>query len=44
MPPLRFSGFGGTVLEPRGSAYLVAIYDGKMRKTVLVRPEHLRMV
>ena len=42
MPHRRFQGRTGFIQEQQGSAYVVAVKDGNMQKTVIARPEHLR--
>jgi len=42
MPLSRYKGVAGTVTGKRGCAYFVQINDGKMKKTFIVRPEHLK--
>ena len=42
MPHRRFQGRTGFIQEQQGSAYVVAVKDGNMQKTVVARPEHLR--
>ena len=42
MPHRRFQGRTGFIQDPQGSAYVVAVKDGNMQKTVIARPEHLR--
>ena len=42
MPHSRFQGRTGFIQEQQGSAYVVAVKDGNMQKTVIARPEHLR--
>ena len=42
MPHRRFQGRSGVIQEQQGSAYVVAVKDGNMQKTVIARPEHLR--
>ena len=42
MPHRRFQGRTGFIQEQQGNAYVVAVKDGKMQKTVIARPEHLR--
>ena len=42
MPHRRFQGRTGFIQEQQGSAYVVAVKDGNMHKTVIARPEHLR--
>jgi len=44
MPFRRFHGLTGTVIEKRGRAYVVEIYDQNCKKTVIARPEHLKAV
>lgn len=42
MPHIRFHGYTGRVKGKQGNAYIVGITVGKKKKTLLVRPEHLR--
>jgi len=42
MPHRRFQGRTGIITGQQGSAYVVAVKDGDMAKTVIARPEHLR--
>ena len=42
MPYRRFQGRTGFIQEQQGNAYVVAVKDGNMQKTVIARPEHLR--
>jgi len=42
MPPRRFHGRTGTVTGRRGRAYVVSVPDGNTRKTIIVRPQHLK--
>lgn len=42
MPFPRYSGRIGIVKGKRGKSYLVEILDGKKRKTIISRPEHLK--
>lgn len=44
MPFRRFHGLTGTVIEKRGRAYIVEIYDINCKKEVIARPEHLKSV
>ena len=44
MPFRRFHGLTGTVLEKRGRAFVVEIFDGNKKKTVMARPEHLKVL
>lgn len=41
MPYLRFYGRQGTVAGVRGECYLVEIFDGGKKKTLIVHPVHL---
>ncbi len=43
MPHPRFQGRTGVVIGKRGRAYLVRIRDGGLYKTLIVRPEHLKL-
>ena len=42
MPHRRFHGRTGRIAGRRGRAWVVAIKDGDMAKTLVARPEHLR--
>ena len=42
MPHRRYHGKTGIIVGKRGKAYLVELYLGKKKKTLIVRPEHLR--
>jgi large subunit ribosomal protein L21e len=42
IPFKRFQGLSGKVIEKRGNAFLVEIYDGNKLKTIMVKPEHLK--
>ena len=42
MPHRRLHGRTGFIQEQQGYAYVVAVKDGNMQKTVIARPEHLR--
>ena len=42
MPHRRFHGRTGFIQERRGKAWVVAVKDGNMHKTVIARPDHLR--
>lgn len=44
MPHRRFQGKTGTITGKQGRAYVVALKDGNMAKTIVSRPEHLRPV
>ncbi len=43
MPHPRFHGRTGMVVGERGKSYVVEITDGGKKKTLIVRPEHLRL-
>lgn len=42
MPPLRFLGKIGTIMEQRGRAYLLKINDGNKEKQLIANPVHLK--
>jgi large subunit ribosomal protein L21e len=42
MPHRRFQGKTGTITGKQGRAYVIAVKDGNMAKTVVALPEHLR--
>jgi len=42
MPHIRFHGYTGKVQGKQGNAYIVGITVGNKKKTLVVRPEHLR--
>ena len=42
MPHRRYHGMTGTILGKRGRAYIVEVYVGSKKKTLFIRPEHLR--
>jgi large subunit ribosomal protein L21e len=42
MPHRRFQGRTGFIDKKQGCAYVIAVKDGNMQKTVIARPEHLR--
>ena len=44
MPFPRYKGKVGSVVEMRGKSYLVEIVDGKKKKKIISRPEHLKRV
>lgn len=44
MPFPRYQGKIGSVVGTRGSAYLVAIKDGRKEKTLISHPVHLKKV
>ncbi len=41
-PFRRFQGLTGTVVGRRGRAYIIEILDGKMKKKIIAKPEHLK--
>ena len=42
MPHRRFQGRTGFIKGRQGAAWVVAVKDGNMQKTVVARPEHLK--
>ena len=42
MPHRRFQGRTGFIQGRQGKAWVVAVKDGNMQKTVVARPEHLK--
>lgn len=42
MPFPRYKGRIGTIIGRRGESYLVEIVNGKKKKTIISRPEHLK--
>ncbi|MEA3199061.1 MAG: large subunit ribosomal protein L21e [Thermoplasmata archaeon] len=44
MPHPRFQGLTGNVLERRGDAFVIAVRAGHKVKTIIARPEHLRLI
>jgi len=44
MPFIRYKGRVGKVIGIRGKSYLVEIFDGNKKKTLISKPEHLRKV
>lgn len=42
LPHPRFQGLTGRVVEKRGNAYAVAVYDGNKSKLLFLKPEHLK--
>ncbi len=42
MPHRRYHGKTGTIIGKRGKCYIVEVYLGNKRKTIIVRPEHIR--
>ncbi len=43
-PHSRYHGRTGTVTEQRGRAYVIEIQEGRVIKSIISRPEHLRVV
>ncbi|MHC1604773.1 MAG: 50S ribosomal protein L21e [Candidatus Methanofastidiosia archaeon] len=43
MPHPRFHGKTGTVVEKRGRSYLLEVREGNATKSIISRPEHLRV-
>ena len=44
MPFRRFFGQSGIVMDKRGKSYIVKIKHGKKEKSIIARPEHLKVV
>ena len=44
MPNRRFQGKTGVISGKQGVAWVVTIKDGNKTKTVVARPEHIRLV
>lgn len=44
MPHPRFQGLTGAVVDRRGDAFVIELYAGNKKKTVIARPEHLRLI
>lgn len=44
MPHPRFQGLTGLVTDRRGNSYLVRVRVGGKYKTIIARPEHLRLI
>lgn len=44
MPHRRYQGRVATIVEKRGRAYVLAVPMGGMVKTLIARPEHLRLL
>ena len=42
MPFRRFHGLTGTILEKRGRAFVVEVFDKDKKKIITARPEHLK--
>ncbi len=42
MPHRRYHGKTGTIIGKRGKCYIVEVCLGDKRKTIIVRPEHIR--
>jgi large subunit ribosomal protein L21e len=41
MPHARYQGKVGIIQEKRGSAYIIQIQEGRKKRSLIVRPEHL---
>jgi large subunit ribosomal protein L21e len=41
-PHRRFYGLTGTIVGKQGKSYLVEVASGNKKKTLIVRPEHLK--
>lgn len=44
MPHPRFQGLTGNVVERRGDAFIIELYSKNKQKTIISRPEHLRLI
>ena len=44
MPHPRFQGHVGKVADKRGRAYVLHLNDGKIKKKLIVTPEHLKKI
>jgi large subunit ribosomal protein L21e len=44
MPHPRFQGLTGKVVDKRGEAFVIETYSGNKLKTLISRPEHLRLI
>ncbi|MDE0857129.1 MAG: 50S ribosomal protein L21e [Candidatus Poseidoniaceae archaeon] len=44
MPHRRFNGRTGVITKRQGIAWVIAVKDGNMPKTVIARAEHLRPI
>ena len=42
-PHRRYNGTSGTVMKKQGQSYVVTVKIGRMDKTIISRPEHLRV-
>ncbi|MHA2248706.1 MAG: 50S ribosomal protein L21e [Candidatus Kariarchaeaceae archaeon] len=42
-PHRRFNGTTGSVIRKQGQSYVITVKQGRMLKTVISRPEHLRV-
>ncbi len=43
IPHRRFYGKTGMVKDKRGKCYIISVMDGKLEKTLMVPPVHLRL-
>lgn len=44
MPHPRFQGLTGNVIERRGDAFVIELLAKNKLKTIIARPEHLRLI
>ena len=44
MPHIRFHGQTGKIEGKQGDSYIVDITDGNKKKSLIIKPEHLRRV
>ncbi len=42
-PHRRYNGTTGSVVRKQGQSYVISIKKGRMLKTIISRPEHLRV-
>ena len=43
LPALRYINRRGTIIEKRGSSYVVQILDGGKKKQIILNPVHIRL-
>lgn len=44
MPHPRFQGLTGNVIARRGDAFVIELFNKNKLKTIISRPEHLRLI
>lgn len=42
-PHRRYNGMSGNVVQKQGQSYVISLKAGNMTKTIISRPEHLRL-